>query len=188
MPLLKPDAGLVLVSSPSSPACIAPAAGGVTPNPSRCVWRRRYGEHEKIAPGRRSAPPVPAGFTLIEVLVTLVIVAAAAAVVLTHVRTLLDLRSRYLAEQNAAADTLNRVALLPTLETSELRFRLKGDHIAILSREGDETLLEVRNIGTAGQPETPIDQAYTPFQNYRAAPESRYAVSLIKQSLPPPDR
>ena len=109
------------------------------------------------------------------------------AVVLTHVRTLLDLRSRYLAEQNAAADTLNRVALLPTLETSELRFRLKGDHIAILSREGDETLLEVRNIGTAGQPETPIDQAYTPFQSYRAAPESRYSVSLIKQSLPPPD-
>ncbi len=112
----------------------------------------------------------------------------AASVVLTHVRTLLDLRSRYLAEQNAATDTLNRVALLPTLQMSELRFQLEGDHIAILSRQGDETLLEVRNISTAGQPETPIDQAYTPFQHYRAAPKSRYSVSLIKQSLPPPDR
>jgi len=185
--MLEPDAGLALVSSPPSPASIAPPAGGVTPNPSRCVWHRWYGGHEKTAPSSRPARLVPAGFTLIEVLVTLVIVAIAASVVLTHVRTLLDLRSRYLAEQNAASDTLNRVALLPTLETSELRFRLKGDHIAILSREGDETLLEVRNIGTAGQPETPIDQAYTPFQHYRAAPESRYSVSLIKQSLPPPD-
>ena len=72
---------------------------------------------------------------------------------------------------------------MPTLETSELRFQLKGDHIAILSREGDETLLEVRNIGTAGQPETPIDQAYTPFQHYRAAPESRYSVSLIASAV-----
>ncbi len=125
---------------------------------------------------------------MIEVLVTLVIVAAAAAVVLTHVRTLLDLRSRYLAEQTAATHTLNSVALLPTLELEDLRFRLRGDHISVLSRQGDEVLLEVRNIETAGQPETPIDQAYTPFQNYRAAPESRYSVSLIKHSLPPPDR
>lgn len=145
-----------------------------------------------VGPSSNAADPRPtavrrvpqAGMTLMEVLVALVILASAAAVILTHTRTLLDHSRRLRAQDEDAQATLNRVGLLRLAEPGRLRVEAEGDHLRL--EEGPLRLAEIRNFAVDGQTDLPpIDQAYTPYQIYSLS-QGRYAIRLILPSLPPP--
>jgi prepilin-type N-terminal cleavage/methylation domain-containing protein len=125
-----------------------------------------------------------AGMTLMEVLVALVILASAAAVILTHTRTLLDHSRRLRAQDEDAQATLNRVGLLRMAEAGRLRVEAEIDHLRL--EEGPLRLAEIRNFAVDGQTDLPpIDQAYTPYQIYSLS-QGRYAIRLVLPSLPSP--
>ena len=136
--------------------------------------------------GQAKHRPAGPGFTLIEVLVTLVIVGAAAAIILAHLRTLIDLNMNAQAQRLEAEHTLNQVALLPMVGLPTARVRVKGDHLDLQVGSGAGRLAEVRNFVLPEEDPVPIDQAYTAFQRYRIAPDSRFPMTLIQRSLSPP--
>ena len=147
----------------------------------RC--RRRAESRSGLVSERRLAG---GGFTLVECLVTLVLVATAAAITLAHVRTLFDIRLRYQTEQREAARSLNEVALMRAREPSALRLEMREGRLEVRGAHSEERIAEVRNLVLPGEPAVPVDQAFTPFQLYRAPVDTRYPISLIIRSLPPP--
>jgi len=127
------------------------------------------------------------GFALIEVLVTLVIVSTAAAIILAHLRTMLDLHRNSRVQERAASATLNQVALLRTVDVARLVATVRGERIEIRRRGEPAPLAEVHNLSLSEKEPVPVDRAYTPFQVFRIAPAARYPLPLIQRGLPPPE-
>ena len=131
--------------------------------------------------------PPPRGFTLIEVLVTLVIVSTAAAIILAHLRTLLDLHRNARLQEAAASATLNQVALLRAVDVTRLVATQRAERIEIRQQGSQAALAVVQNLSLTDEEPVPVDRAYTPFQVFRFAPAARYPLPLIRRGLPPPE-
>lgn len=112
------------------------------------------------------------------------IVAAASAAILSHLRTLFDLNDRLREHQRSVSGVLNRVALLHTEDFERSQVTLEGD-AAALRAQGVPGVIEVTNHTPDGRDVPPIDQAYTPFQRYALA-EQQYRLMLLMPGLRPP--
>jgi prepilin-type N-terminal cleavage/methylation domain-containing protein len=126
------------------------------------------------------------GFTLIETLVALLIAAIGAAVVLSHVRTLMLRSEREQAHQLAALQLLN----------DSLRLSHGGPPASAPQLEGDELVIEaapaegwptvrVWNFSTRGETLPPIAIAYTPFQLFGVS-RDRYTLHAVAPGLKSP--
>ena len=129
------------------------------------------------------------GFTLIETLVALVIAAAAAAVILSHVRTLM---------LRAEKEQSHQLAVLQLLNDS-LRVSHGGFVYAAAPRIEEDALLldvgstpygaippvRVRNFSLRDEKLPPVSFAYTPFQLF-ATERDRYVIHTIRAALPSP--
>ncbi len=129
------------------------------------------------------------GFTLIETLVALVIAAAAAAVILSHVRTLMLRAEKEQSHQLAVLQLLN-----DSLRVSYGSFanapapRLDGDTLLLdagSTPDGAMPPVRVRNFSPQGEKLPPISFAYTPFQLF-ATERDRYAINAVSAALPSP--
>ena len=129
------------------------------------------------------------GFTLLEVLVALVIAAIAAAIILTHVRTLMLRAEKEQAHQLTVMQLLNDSAYFRPGEIP-LDTAVTQDKEALIVRlppgAGREALtVRVSNFTMNGEVNPPIDLAYTPFQRFEIR-RDRYTLSVIGLSLKPP--
>lgn len=129
------------------------------------------------------------GFTLIETLVALVIAAAAAAVILSHVRTLMLRAEKEQSHQLAVLQLLN-----DSLRVSYGSFtnapapRLDGDTLLLdagSAPDGAMPPVRVRNFSPRGEKLPPISFAYTPLQLFTTE-RDRYAINAISAALPSP--
>jgi prepilin-type N-terminal cleavage/methylation domain-containing protein len=149
------------------------------------------------------------GFTLIEVLITLVIVAAAGSMILAKTRGLLDYHSRFFAHQQEVTRLLSRTALLHVELSRDLVTEVREKRVIVRGKQqanGEAPLAEVENVlgivrtdppGT-GSPSSapppppppsiappPIAQAYTPFQRYTLTQGAK-RMALLLPGLPSP--
>ena len=129
------------------------------------------------------------GFTLIETLVALVIAAAAAAVILSHVRTLMLRAEKEQAHQLAVLQLLN-----DSLRVSYGRFANAGtprleDNALLLdvaaTRGAAMAPVRVSNFSPTGEKLPPISFAYTTFQLFSIG-RDRYAINAVSAALPSP--
>ena len=130
------------------------------------------------------------GFTLIETLIALVIAAVAAAVILSHTRTLMLRAERAHSHQFDVLQVLNdslRLAHSGVPATS-LQPRQEIDYLVLEGNEFTQRNLppvRVSNFSINGEPVPPIAFAYTHFQTF-AVSRDRYSVAMIYPSLSPP--
>lgn len=129
------------------------------------------------------------GFTLIETLVALVIAATAAAVILSHVRTLMLRSEKEHSHQLAVLQLLNdslrasrsnpAASLPPRIERDALVLDAGGTHEPVMSP------VKVRNFSMNGEKLPPVSFAYTPFQLF-AVERDRYAIHAVSAALASP--
>ena len=129
------------------------------------------------------------GFTLIETLVALVIAAAAAAVILSQVRTLMLRAEKEQAHQLAVLQLLN-----DSLRVSHGGFtnaaapRIEEDALLLDTGNTPDRAMppvRVRNFSLRGEKLPPISFAYTQFQLFTTE-RDRYAIHTIRAALPSP--
>lgn len=142
--------------------------------------------------GRR-APGCSSGFTLVEVLVALLIVASAGSAILGKTRALLDYNRRLNSRQEEASQLLNRAALLPLSATFNPQVQIEGNSSLVVRGRNqsvnDPPLAKVENFAADPEVSKPptIDQAYTPFQLYRIN-EGSVSLAFLLPSLPSPKK
>ena len=128
------------------------------------------------------------GFTLLETLVALVIAAAAAAVILSFLRTLMLRAEREQAHQLAVLQLLNdsvrSTYFRPVAAMSPF---LDGDTLLLegQSSEGGLPQIRVQNFSVRDEKLPPISFAYTPFQLF-ITERDRYAIHAVSAALPSP--
>lgn len=125
------------------------------------------------------------GFTLLEVLVALIIATSASAIILTHLRVLIDLSDRIRRHQTETSQLLNEAARLasPDWSTSSAH-RLRADDVAITLKDEIDPSIFVRNFDLHDEVGPPaIDRAYTPYQVYRVQRGKRRAIHLLYPNL-----
>ena len=125
------------------------------------------------------------GFTLLEVLVALFILAMAGAAILRLVQQYIDFGQRARAHQEDVTALLNRAAEVAITDRRLLRTNLNGDHVEVYLPGETEVAATVRNYPFEGV-SVPISLGYSPRQTY--AFESRFErkLVLIGDGLPPP--
>lgn len=125
-----------------------------------------------------------AGFSLLEVLITLVIVAGAAGLILTRMQAITDYHLRlqsHLADINALQ---NQLALFPLRKQAEDEVRLVGDHLEILNAGHRDPLVRVSNFTTAPY-QVPVNLGYSPYQLYTWSSPKGRELELIMPGLLP---
>jgi prepilin-type N-terminal cleavage/methylation domain-containing protein len=126
------------------------------------------------------------GFTLLEVLIAMVITVSASAIVLTHIRTLMDFNIRIRQHQHQVTTTLNSAALFSSMAFKQLQTNIKPEHVDLLEYNSAKIIARVKNFSPTNAHTPPVDQAYTAYQLYRILPESKYPLSLLQPGLAPP--
>ena len=126
------------------------------------------------------------GFTLLEVLVALVISAAATSLVLSHLRTLIDLDRRIRQHQHLVSGLLNDTAKFSALDFASLRTDIHKDYLDLLIIYPKRTIARVHNFSQNAQKVPPVDQAYTPYQTFTIDPQGRYSLQLLLPGLKSP--
>ncbi|MGK0171701.1 MAG: prepilin-type N-terminal cleavage/methylation domain-containing protein [Gammaproteobacteria bacterium] len=178
--------------------CLESTTGAAKQIPKAFNFGTRYGAHRMAARMIIGADRTftkrslhGGGFTLLEVLVTLVIVATASTIIYTHLKTVLDLTRRHQESERETSAVLNRAAALPTLAIDGLRITVGEDHLLIEDprRTPDEAPLavEVRNLPPDGS-DVPVTLAFTPYQQFRVEVGGKYSLALIQRGLPAPRR
>ncbi len=106
------------------------------------------------------------GFTLLELLVTIVIVVASSAVILAHLRTLMDYRERVQRHQMQIIALQNSAAKLPYLPYEKARLHQQKGRLQLSFPDRSLPQLEVRNFSAQGAPRVEVDLAYSPYQTF----------------------
>ena len=123
------------------------------------------------------------GFTLLEVLIALIITVSAAAIVLTHIRTLMDYNRRVLQHQHQVTSLLNSTASFATLDFSHLKTDIQADYVDLINYSRNKVMARILNFSPSKAALPPIDQAYTPYQVYKISPTTRYSLILLQPGL-----
>lgn len=126
------------------------------------------------------------GFSLLEVIVTLLILAAASAVILGLVRQNLDYAQRAKAHQKNVTLLLNRTAMLATYNRNALRARPVVDALEVYLPNEVKPVATVRNYSYQGY-DVPVSMGYSPFQIYTVAGGGVRSLVVIDRSLSPPE-
>ena len=129
------------------------------------------------------------GFTLVETLVALVIAATAAAVILSHVRTLMLRAEKEQSHQLAVLQLLNdSLRVSYGNPATSLPPRIEQDALVLdAGRTSDGTIppIRVRNFSVQGEQLPPISFAYTPLQLF-ITERDRYAIHAVSAALASP--
>jgi prepilin-type N-terminal cleavage/methylation domain-containing protein len=124
------------------------------------------------------------GFTLLEVIVSLIIVAAAAAVLLGHTRTMLDYAHRARDIQKHTTATLNRVGEVNIAGEKGRTFRLVKEQLEMSIIGETKPPIIIKNHDYDGF-EIPISIAYSPYQVFHfTAGRGRETILLLPGLLP----
>lgn len=131
------------------------------------------------------------GFTLIETLVALVIAATAAAIILSHVRTLMLRAEKEHSHQSAVLQVINDSLRLSrtAVTAASLRSRPEKDCLMLEGYELSQrelSAVQACNIAVKGEPLPPISFAYTPFQSFGVS-RDQYSLYFVSPALPAPD-
>lgn len=125
-----------------------------------------------------------AGFSLLEVLITLVIVAGAGGLILTRMQAIIDYHLRlqgHLADINALQ---NQLALFPLRKQAEDEVRLVGESLEIRQSGQSQSLVRVTNFSTAPY-QVPVTLGYSPYQIYKWSSPKGRDLGLIMPGLLP---
>jgi prepilin-type N-terminal cleavage/methylation domain-containing protein len=135
----------------------------------------------------RSGGPRPneRGFTLLETLIAMVILAMASGVVLQHVRTIMDYVRRAQLHFRDADRMLNETAEFGLSDFKGLDVIMRDGHIDLARRGESKPVVEVFNLPYGGTT-IPIDRAYSPFQLFLLPGEQGRDLPLIMPGLTPP--
>ena len=125
------------------------------------------------------------GFSLLEVVVALLILAAASAIVLGQVRQNLDYAQRAKAHQKNVTLLLNRTAMLAAYNRGALHARPVVDAVEVYLPNEVEPVATVRNYSYQGY-DVPVSMGYSPFQIYAVAGGGVRSVVMIARSLSSP--
>lgn len=128
-----------------------------------------------------------AGFSLLEVLITLVIVSVAGGLILTRMQAITDYHLRmqgHLADINGLQ---NQIALFPLRKAAEDEVRLVSDHLAIFQPGQSEPIVRVDNFSTTPY-QVPVTLGYSPYQLYRWSSQKGRELGLIMPGLLPKNR
>jgi prepilin-type N-terminal cleavage/methylation domain-containing protein len=142
----------------------------------------------RARPDRRAA--AQAGFSLLEVIISLAILAAASTVLLQRSRGLIDYATRSRRHYEAASELLSKAARLPTLDLANAQFTRNGDRLTLRPTGRDEFPVTIRNYALHGVA-VPISQGIAPFQLYEIeGPLGRRLALLTADAatLPAPPR
>jgi len=105
------------------------------------------------------------GFTLLEVLIALIIVATASAIILTHIRTMMDMNIRLRQQQDEVTQLLNRVAQFPLSDFNRMRTKTSRNTVQIYTNNGKK-IVTVKNYIDGQNNPPPINKIYTAYQHY----------------------
>jgi prepilin-type N-terminal cleavage/methylation domain-containing protein len=124
-----------------------------------------------------------AGFTLVEVVLAVIILAAAAAILLPRARGLLDYAERARRHYAAAGRLLDRVALLPALDLNTAEVKRDHDVFTITPKDSPAALpIKVSNLPVEGS-DVPISEAPSPFQYFAFEGDLGHRVTLVGVGL-----
>lgn len=127
------------------------------------------------------------GFTLIEVLVSLVIAIASITIILTHVRTLFDMSLRLKEQEQQTRELLNNVAAFRLTQINNLQIEQTNEQtLSIKISELGKSNVWVKNFNQLDEIEVPIIFSYTPYQEYTIAIDSGKQFTMILKGLEPP--
>jgi prepilin-type N-terminal cleavage/methylation domain-containing protein len=127
--------------------------------------------------------PHQSGFTLAEVMIAIVVLAAAAAVLLPRARGLLDYAERARRHYAAAGHVLDRVALLSTLDLRTAEVKRDHDVFTVTPKDSNTALpLQVSNMAVNGS-DVPISEAPSPFQYIAIQGDLGHRLTLVGPSL-----
>ena len=131
--------------------------------------------------------PRERGFTLIETLIALVIAAAAAAIILSQVRTLMLRAEKEQAHQLALLQLLNDSLRLSYRGLQATAPLIEQDRLVMqapVAGQDDPLQVEVRNFSVQGEVLPPVPLAYTPFQLFGVS-RDRYTLHALAPGLKP---
>jgi prepilin-type N-terminal cleavage/methylation domain-containing protein len=137
------------------------------------------------APGVNAPGTHPPGFTLLETLVAIVILSVAAAIVLDHVRGLIDYVRRSQVHYRDVQGMLNRAAGMGLKDLGTMTGRLRDDHIELVPPGESSPIANVYNVPFSGVL-VPIDKAYSPYQLYVLPGTLGRDLPLVLPGLKPP--
>lgn len=138
-----------------------------------------------MAPTRSRGLRVLCGFTLVEVLVALLIVAGASAAILGYLRSLLQYQERFGAQQTVTSRLLNQVAMLHLGSLTGARLEYVGADARLVPPDSSSPALTLSNFSIEGKRVPPVEIAYTPWQVYTLT-EAQRTLPLLMTGLPPP--
>lgn len=119
------------------------------------------------------------GFTLLEVLIALVIVAASSAILLAHFRTLMDMSGRIRSQQQEVTQLLNQAAEFPLFDYTRSRLKIKPPILELYASDGKQ-IANIENHVDNNKSLPPIDKLYTPYQSYSLKKTHRQISMLLK--------
>jgi len=120
------------------------------------------------------------GFTILEVLITVIIVATASATLLGQIRGLMDLNKRMRKHQNIATELLNQAAELSQQEIEYQIINQTAESIILQPPQKDYTV-KLNNFSTTAKTVS-ISQAYTPYQQYQLK-QQNYKLTFIQPGI-----
>lgn len=125
-----------------------------------------------------------AGFTLLEVLIAMVILAVASSVILQHVSGIMDYARRAQIHYVDVEAMLNRAAEFGLTKTNAYETRYRADHIDLVKHGESRPLAEVFNLPFGGSL-VPIDKALSPYQLYLLPGDLGRSLPLLMPGLQP---
>ena len=132
-------------------------------------------------------PRAAAGFTLLEVLIAMVILAMAAAVILQHVRGLMDYARRAQIHYVDVDGMLNRAAEFGLRGPNTFEARMQADHIDLVDHGASKPFAQVFNLPFGGAL-IPIDKALSPYQLYMLPGDLGRSLPLLMPGLKPGEK
>jgi prepilin-type N-terminal cleavage/methylation domain-containing protein len=149
---------------------------------AKMMMDRKTAIRRKLLKNNRATPSPDGGFTLLEVLIAAVVLAAGAAVVLGHVQQLLDYTRRARGHQETVRTTLNDIAELGLHNPATLARTLQGDHL-ILADDTGRPWARVENHPFQGS-QVPLSQGFAPYQSFTLPLEGNRALTVMGLGLP----
>ena len=119
------------------------------------------------------------GFTLLEVLIALVIVAASSAIILAHISALMDMNNRVRNLQQEVTELLNQTAEFPFVDYKYARLTVKSANLELTANDGKH-IASIANFTEKTKNLPPIDKFYTPYQTYSIKKPHRQLTLLLQ--------
>jgi len=116
------------------------------------------------------------------VLIALVIVAASSAIILAHLRTLMDLNVRLRKQQTEVTQILNRVAAFPLFDFTQARLKTTSTSVEVYAVNGEKIVTVKNHMDNNDSTPPPVNKIYTAYQKY-IFNSQHYQITLLLQGM-----